>query len=95
VRSEELWREWGYASFERYCSEELFLRRQTAEKLTRSYGFLERHEPQVARDREGRAVPAFEVIEVLSRAEAAGGSPRRGTATSGAGCWRGAPRGRR
>jgi hypothetical protein len=72
VRSEELWREWGYASFERYCSEELFLRRQTAEKLTRSYGFLERHEPQVARDREGRAVPAFEVIEVLSRAEAAG-----------------------
>lgn len=72
VRSEELWREWSYASFERYCSEELFLRRQTAEKLTRSYGFLERHEPQVARDREGRAAPAFEVIEVLSRAEAAG-----------------------
>ncbi len=72
VRREELWREWGHRSFESYCARELFVRRQTAEKLTLSYGFLERHEPQLARAREGRAAPPFEVIEVLSRAEAAG-----------------------
>jgi len=71
VKRGELWREWGHASFERYCAKELFIRAATAEKLTASYGFLERHEPDLARAREGKA-PPFEVIEVLSRAEAAG-----------------------
>jgi hypothetical protein len=73
VRRKELWREWGHASFERYCARELFLRKATADKLTASYGFLERHEPQLARGGrgDGRA-PPFEVIEVLSRAEEAG-----------------------
>lgn len=72
VRAEELWRAWGYPSFERYCTRELFIRGATAEKLTASYAFLERHEPAVARAREGGAAPPFEVIEVLSRAEASG-----------------------
>jgi len=80
VRREELWREWGHRSFESYCAKELFVRRQTAEKLTLSYGFLERHEPQLARSREVRAAPPFEVIEVLSRAEAAGRLPPSGYA---------------
>jgi hypothetical protein len=75
VKRAGVWREWGHASFEQYCARELFIRRQTAEKLTASYGFLERHEPGLLRERpaqgEGRA-PPFEVIEVLSRAEAAG-----------------------
>jgi hypothetical protein len=72
VKRESLWREWGYPSFERYCSRELFIRSATADKLTASFGFLERHEPQLATGRgEGKA-PPFEVIEVLSRAEAAG-----------------------
>ncbi len=75
VRREGLWREWGFASFEAYCTRELFIRRSTAEKLTLSYGFLEKHEPEMARAREPRAAPAFEVIEVLSRAEAAGRLP--------------------
>ena len=80
VRGEELWREWGYPSFEAYCSRELFIRRSTADKLTLSYGFLERHEPQLARAREVRSAPPFEVIEVLSRAEAAGRLPASGYA---------------
>jgi hypothetical protein len=72
VKRKELWREWGHPSFDRYCSRELFIRASTADKLTASYGFLERHEPELTRARgEGRA-PPFEVIEVLSRAEAAG-----------------------
>ena len=78
VRRKELWRAWGYPSFERYSAGELLIRSATAEKLTRSYGFLERHEPGLARARgEGRA-PPFEVIEVLSRAEAAGRLPEGG-----------------
>lgn len=72
VKREALWREWGYPSFERYCSKELFLRPATAEKLTVSYGFLERHEPDLARSRGESRAPPFEVIEVLSRAEEAG-----------------------
>jgi hypothetical protein len=59
VKRDESWREWGHASFDRYCTGELFIRKLTAEKLLASFGFLERHEPAL-------------VIEVLSRAEAAG-----------------------
>ena len=72
VRREGSWQEWGWSSFEDYCTKELFLRRATAEKLALSYGFLEKHEPEMARARELRSAPPFEVIEVLSRAEAAG-----------------------
>jgi hypothetical protein len=77
VKREGLWSEWGHASFDAYCTKELFIRKQTAEKLTMSYGFLERHEPHLVkepRERHGDAgrAPPFEVIEVLSRAEAAG-----------------------
>jgi hypothetical protein len=72
VRRKELWREWGYPSFERYCTKELFIRSATADKLTASYGFLERHEPELARARGDSRAPPFEVIEVLSRAEESG-----------------------
>jgi hypothetical protein len=72
VKRDGSWREWGHASFERYCTGELFIRKQTAEKLLASFGFLERHEPALARPRGEPRAPPFEVIEVLSRAEAAG-----------------------
>ncbi len=79
VKREALWREWGYASFDAYCAKELFIRKQTAEKLTLSYGFLERHEPAVASAANPpKPPPSFEVIEVLSRAEAAGRLPAEG-----------------
>ena len=72
VRRKEHWREWGYPSFDKYCASELFIKKATAEKLTASYGFLERHEPRLAEGRGDVEAPPFEVIEVLSRAEAAG-----------------------
>lgn len=71
------WQGWGFRDFEGYCARELFIRRQTAEKLTRSYGFLERHEPELAKE-QGRGAPPFEVVEVLSRAEAQGRLPAGG-----------------
>jgi hypothetical protein len=78
VRRKETFRGWGYPSFDRYCARELFIRSATADKLTRSYGFLERHEPELARARTESRAPPFEVIEVLSRAEAAGRLPEGG-----------------
>jgi len=79
VRRRGAFREWGFDGFEAYCARELFIRRQTAEKLTLSYGFLERHEPALARgDGDAPRAPPFEVIEVLSRAEAQGRLPAGG-----------------
>lgn len=78
VKRAGVWKEWGYASFDAYCAKELFIRKSTAEKLTLSYGFMERHEPDVASGSAPGPAPAFEVIEVLSRAEAAGRLPEDG-----------------
>lgn len=78
VKREALWREWGYASFDAYCAKELFIRKQTADKLTMSFGFLSRHEPSIVRGEAPRPAPSFELIEVLSRAEAAGRLPEGG-----------------
>jgi len=36
---------WGYSSFEDYCQRELGIRHATAQKLLRSYAFLEAEEP--------------------------------------------------
>ena len=73
VKREELWREWGYPSFERYCSKELFIRPRHRREAHRELRL-----PRAARARARAAprgeakAPPFEVIEVLSRAEASG-----------------------
>lgn len=73
VKREGLWEGWGYSTFETYCSKELRIKRATAQKLVASYGFLARREPEVLSDRKlQQRAPAFEVIEVLSRAEERG-----------------------
>ena len=73
VRHEALFEQWGYPNFETYCLAELRIKKQTAEKLTRNYGFLEKHEPQVMKTPElAEAAPAFEVVEVLAQAEERG-----------------------
>lgn len=73
VRGEGLWQEWGYATFEAYCSRELRIKKATAQKLVMSYGFLERHEPKALEDQAiARRVPSADVIQVLSRAEERG-----------------------
>lgn len=73
VRDEAQFTEWGYASFEQYCSKELHIRKATADKLTRSFSFLSKHEPKaVANDNIVELAPAFEVVEVLAGAEERG-----------------------
>lgn len=70
VRNDASFTEWGYETFEAYCMKELRIRKATADKLTRSFGFLERHEPKaMAQDDITQTAPAFEVVEVLAQAE--------------------------
>jgi hypothetical protein len=73
VRNDGTFEEWGFPTFEAYCLSELRIKKQTADKLTRNFGFLEKHEPQVMRTPElAEAAPAFEVVEVLAQAEERG-----------------------
>ncbi len=73
VRHEGLFSEWGYGTFEAYCLAELRIKKGTADKLTRNFSFLEKHEPQVMQTPElAEAAPAFEVVEVLAQAEERG-----------------------
>ena len=73
VRNNSTFTEWGYPTFDAYCLSELRIKKQTADKLTRNFGFLEKHEPQVMRTPElAEAAPAFEVVEVLAQAEERG-----------------------
>ncbi len=73
VRNDGSFQDWGYPTFETYCLSELRIKKQTADKLTRNFGFLEKHEPQVMRTPElAEAAPAFEVVEVLAQAEERG-----------------------
>jgi hypothetical protein len=73
VRNEALFEEWGYPSFESYCLAELRIKKQTAEKLTRGFTFLDRHEPQaMAKGDIVETAPPFEVVEVLAKAEERG-----------------------
>lgn len=73
VRHEGLFHEWGYPSFEAYCLAELRIKKQTADKLTRNFGFLEKHEPQAMRSADvAEVAPAFELVEVLAQAEERG-----------------------
>lgn len=70
VRNDAAYSEWGYETFDAYCLKELRIRKATADKLTRSFGFLEKHEPKaVAQEDIAETAPAFEVVEVLAQAE--------------------------
>lgn len=70
VLDSSAYREWGYESFDAYCYKELRLKKATVEKLTRSYSFLDKHEPKAMSQPDiAEVAPPFEVIEVLANAE--------------------------
>ena len=76
VRNEGAWEQWGFKTFEDYCSKELRIKRQTALKLTDSYAFLARHERSLFDTEKPPApeqdAPPFEVVSVLAGAEQRG-----------------------
>jgi len=70
VRASDAWQGWGFDSFDAYCARELHIRRATADKLLRSYGFLQRHER--GQEEAPERAPPFEVVTVLADAEERG-----------------------
>jgi hypothetical protein len=63
-------RDWGYGSFEEYCSREVRIRKPTAEKLTQAYRFLEREEPELlARPTEIKPLPDYRSVALLRQAQ--------------------------
>ena len=70
VLQKNAWQEWGHESFDTYCYKELRLKKATVDKLTKSYRFLDKHEPKaMSQDDIAEVAPPFEVIEVLASAE--------------------------
>ena len=70
VYNENTYKEWGYDSFDKYCSKEIGIRKKTIEKLTNSYYFLQKHEPKILEDYSGkniREIPDFNTIDLLSK----------------------------
>jgi hypothetical protein len=69
VSSTARFREWGYASFEEYCAQEIRIKKGTAEKLTLAYRYLERQEPELlARREELKPLPDYRSVDLLRRA---------------------------
>lgn len=77
VRRDNAWKPWGYTSFDDYTRLELRLKRETVEKLTGSYAFLQRRAPRVL-ERTGleEPIPSYQAVDYLRRAEEQEGAPR-------------------
>ena len=76
VRKSNVWKRWGFTSFEDYAKRELHLRQETVEKLTGSYTFLHARAPEVLnRDGLERQIPTYQSIDFLRRAEEQEGAP--------------------
>lgn len=68
VRENQQYRGWGYTTFDAYCRRELRLRNDTANKLTRSFGFMRDHQPEALEERTVRELPPLDVVDLLSQA---------------------------
>ncbi len=75
VRNEALYKEWGYRTFEAYVQHELYIRRDTATKLVRSFDFLSSHERSTLRAAEDldqdhaiAPLPNFQALDILAEA---------------------------
>ncbi|RLB64361.1 MAG: hypothetical protein DRH08_09750 [Deltaproteobacteria bacterium] len=61
--------EWGFTSFEDYCTREIRIRRQTAEKLLLAFRFLERREPGLLERKAGHPLPDYRSVDLLRQAD--------------------------
>ena len=73
LRAQGAFREWGYRTFEAYAQNELSLRRETVQKLVRSFDYLHQHEPAVLEAHEhdapdGAPIPGYQALDILAEA---------------------------
>lgn len=57
VSKSGLWRGWGYASFERYCTDEVHVTVATARKLVKGYDWLKVESPEYVTARGNKPLP--------------------------------------
>ncbi len=74
VYKDKLFKDWGYLTFEAYCSKEIGIKPVTAMKLLKSYSFLEHEEPaflkrQSLEDRKPSQIPSVESVNALRLAK--------------------------
>lgn len=69
IRRASAYEAWGYDDFYRYCTQELFLKRATVDKLTLSYSTLKRLAPSVLQwDGVEREIPSYQAVDYFSKA---------------------------
>jgi len=69
VQRKQLYLDWGYDGFDDYCSKEIRIRRQTAQKLTQAFGYLEREAPEYLGDEpERKTIADFRAVDLLRQA---------------------------
>ena len=65
-----LWRGWGYASFERYCAEEVHVTAATAKKLVRSFQWLGEEAPELLPTaKKPHPLPDLGAVNVMAEAK--------------------------
>jgi hypothetical protein len=70
VNTSKSFSDWGYSTFEEYCSREIRIKKHTADKLTLAYRFLQRQEPEVLeKHNELKPVPDYRTIDLLRQAK--------------------------
>jgi len=70
VRNRDLYRQWGYEDFDSYCSREVRIRKDTAQKLTLNFHFLEKQEPQLLERRTAlKPLPDYRNVDLLRQAK--------------------------
>ena len=74
VYKDKLFKDWGYLTFEAYCSKEIGIKQTTAMKLLKSYSFLEHEEPSFLKpesfdDRKPSQIPSYESVNALRLAK--------------------------
>ncbi|OQY17888.1 MAG: hypothetical protein B6I36_08190 [Desulfobacteraceae bacterium 4572_35.1] len=66
VRQQRSYTDWGYTTFEDYCAREIRIRRQTADKLTMAFHYLQQNNPTLAQQSDNlQPVPDFRSIDLL------------------------------
>lgn len=74
IYKDKLFKDWGYLTFEAYCSKEVGIRQNTAMKLLKSYSFIEKEKPsflkqETIEDRKPSQIPGFEAVNALRLAK--------------------------
>lgn len=72
VYKDKMYKSWGYLTFEAYCLKDLGIKNTMASKLLKSYGFLEKEEPQLAEtgsnpesQEDPKKIPNYESVNLL------------------------------